>query len=60
MRMKREIAAGALLMGTLAAILFIGRGAEGKARTVYAQFARAAPFDLLRIFSCLIGKNGVS
>ena len=30
------------------------------ARTVYAQFARTAPFHLLRIFSCLIGKNGVS
>lgn len=37
MEKKREIAAGALLMGMLAAILYIGKDAEGSAQTVYAQ-----------------------
>ena len=37
MEKKREIAAGALLMGMLAAILFIGKDMDGSAQTVYAQ-----------------------
>jgi len=37
MSMKKEIAASALLMSTLAAILFVGRDASGQTRTVYAQ-----------------------
>lgn len=64
MRMKREIAAGALLMGTLAAILFIGNGAESKARTVYAQgeyvaslAGTASPFaDVANVvMPCVVG-----
>lgn len=34
---KHEIAAGALLMGTLAAILFVGKDVSGESSTVYAQ-----------------------
>ena len=37
MEKKREIAAGALLMGMLAAVLYIGKDAEESAQTVYAQ-----------------------
>lgn len=37
MNMKKEIAASALLMSTLAAILFIGRNAGGEIQSVYAQ-----------------------
>ena len=37
MNMQREIAASALLMSTLAAILFIGKDVSGETRTVYAQ-----------------------
>lgn len=37
MNVKKEIAASALLMGTLAAILLIGKDAGGETRTVYAQ-----------------------
>ena len=64
MRMKREIAAGALLMGTLAAILFIGNGAESEARTVYAQgeyvaslAGTASPFaDVANVvMPCVVG-----
>jgi len=35
--MKREIAASALLMGTLAAILYVGKAAGSETKTVYAQ-----------------------
>jgi len=35
--MKREIAAGALLLGMLAAILFIGKDSYGETSAVYAQ-----------------------
>ena len=64
MRMKREIAAGALLMGTLAAILFISNGAESEARTVYAQgeyvaslAGTASPFaDVANVvMPCVVG-----
>ena len=37
MSMKKEIAASALLMSTLAAILFVGKDVGGQTRTVYAQ-----------------------
>ena len=37
MSMKKEIAASALLMSTLASILFVGKQAGGEAQTVYAQ-----------------------
>jgi len=37
MEKKREIAAGALLMGVLAAVLFIGKDMDGSVQTVYAQ-----------------------
>ena len=37
MSMKKEIAASALLMSTLAAILFVGKDVDGQTRTVYAQ-----------------------
>lgn len=37
MEKKREIAAGALLMGMLAAVLYIGKDTAGSAQTVYAQ-----------------------
>lgn len=37
MNVKKEIAASALLMSTLAAILFVGRSAGGEIQTVYAQ-----------------------
>lgn len=37
MNMKKEIAASALLMSTLAAILFVGREAGGETKPVYAQ-----------------------
>lgn len=37
MRIKKEIAASALLMGMLAAILFVGKDAGGETKTVYAQ-----------------------
>lgn len=37
MKAKKEIAASALLMSTLAAILFVGKDAGGEAKTVYAQ-----------------------
>lgn len=37
MNMKKEIAASALLMSTLAAILFVGKDAGGETTTVYAQ-----------------------
>lgn len=37
MNMKKEIAASALLMSTLAAILFIGKDVSGETKSVYAQ-----------------------
>ena len=33
---NREMAAGVLLMGTLAAILFVGKDVTGSTKTVYA------------------------
>ena len=61
---KREIAAGALLMGTLAAILFVGRAAGGETKTVYAQGeyvqlldGAASPFaDVAQaVMPCVVG-----
>jgi len=37
MEKKKEIAAGVLLAGMLAAVLYIGKDVEGSAQTVYAQ-----------------------
>ena len=37
MKVQKEIAASALLMGMLAAILFVGKEAGGSVKTVYAQ-----------------------
>ena len=64
MEVKREIAAGVLLMGTLAAILFIGKEADEETRTVYAQgeyvaslAGTASPFaDVANVvMPCVVG-----
>lgn len=64
MKNKREWAAGVLLMGTLAAILFIGRDAAAGVRSVYAQGeyvpslgGTASPFaDVAQtVMPCVVG-----
>ncbi|MBR5301809.1 MAG: trypsin-like peptidase domain-containing protein [Clostridia bacterium] len=64
MSMKKEIAASALLMSTLAAILFVGKEAGGETKPVYAQgeyvqllSGTASPFaDVAQaVMPCVVG-----
>ncbi|MBR4040105.1 MAG: trypsin-like peptidase domain-containing protein [Clostridia bacterium] len=64
MNLKKEIAASALLMGVLAAILFVGKDTGGAAKTVYAQgeyvqllAGTASPFADVAdaVMPCVIG-----
>lgn len=64
MKVKREIAASALLMSTLAAVLFVGKEAGGESKPVYAQgeyvqllSGTASPFaDVAQaVMPCVVG-----
>lgn len=64
MEIKREAAAGVLLIGTLAAVFLIGQGEEGGTRSVYAQGEYVAPLtgvespfaDVARaVMPCVVG-----
>lgn len=64
MNVKRDMAASTLLIGALAAVLMIGRGAEGETRSVYARgeyvpslAGTASPFaDVAEaVMPCVVG-----